>query len=205
MTEDEFNERLKRTGFDRGVFDKAAKFFPQIWRWWEEEIEAVARDRGIRAALVFGMIVPAAAARPHHRHELGEALNAWLITSRPHCAYSVEPAATSDLLAGEFPKPLSLRFFQATGSGTPGESRPLPDICDLEHGGRVTLREINLLLVRSALNANPDGTGDHRNAMIAAIGEPEFNRAEIVESLRAAVPADLVDEVMIAGRSWNEL
>jgi hypothetical protein len=60
------------------------------------------------------------------------------------------------------------------------------------------------IILEAAMNANPDGAGNHRNVLIAAIGEPEFTRLQIVESLRGALPRKLVADVIVAGRSWDE-
>jgi hypothetical protein len=177
------------------------------WTFWETAMTRRARERGDTSRLVFGIVKlrnPPAA----DRHRLGLALTQWAVDCRPQCGYAVEPLGTSDLLAEELPKPWSIRLAHYTRGGW-GALEELRRLCDtiIDYDGpRPPLNELAAELLKVACETNPGGMGDHRDIPIAAIGPPTFALWQIAKSLRRAIPAEAVADVIIGpeGRSWRD-
>jgi hypothetical protein len=59
-----------------------------------------------------------------------------------------------------------------------------------------------MIMRRTAAHSNPAEAARHLIVTCLFRG-PEYNRHRAVESLRDAVPAGLVEDILIDGRSWN--
>lgn len=49
----------------------------------------------------------------------------------------------------------------------------------------------------------PDPAADRRAVAVVVRGGPAYDRKAIIEGLRREIPAELVEDVLVAGRSWQ--
>jgi hypothetical protein len=166
------------------------------------------RDRAgaARATMPFPLdcaIVPRQDANADELKELGAALAAWW---RAECsapgsaAERLDEDALNDLRAGELPQPFGLRLLGWFRDPAVQRGAAVPR--------RLTAQDMTDVL-RHARDANPAvarripptnlravflGLSDHT--------EPAVNR--LLASLRLRLPPDLVEDVLIDGRSWDE-
>ncbi len=98
-----------------------------------------------------------------------------------------------DLLAGETVQAWSLRLAETINLADAKQ----PDDWD----GPSFVR--GLWAIGKSIIDNGPG-GDHHRVQFAATGAPLHTRSEIIESLRGQIPAELVEDVLIGGRSWSE-
>jgi hypothetical protein len=166
------------------------------------------RDRAgsARSVMPFpldGAIVPRQDASSDELKELGAALAAWW---RAECAIPGSAAerldedALNDLLAGELPQPFGLRLLGWFRDPEAHRGVTLPR--------RLTAQDMTDVL-RHARDANPAVARRIPPTNLRAVflglsnhGELAVNR--LLAGLRLRLPPDLVEDVLIDGRSWDE-
>lgn len=148
-------------------------------------------------------IVPRHDATSEELKELGVALAAWW---RAECASPgsaverIDEEALDDLRAGELPQPFGLRLLGWFRE--PGAHRGLDiprrltaqDMTDVLRHARDTNPAIAARIPRADLRAVFIGLASH--------GELVVNR--LLTRLRMRLPADLIEDVLIDGRSWDD-
>jgi hypothetical protein len=88
--------------------------------------------------------------------------------------------ALLDLLAEESPQALVLQMLgKATDADPWGEKIPTPE------------------------SAGPDAP-DERTIFFAVRGGPSYDRRRVLASLRPDIPEELVEDILIDGKSWKE-
>ncbi len=148
-------------------------------------------------------IVPRQDCTPDELKELGFALGAWW---RAECAAPNSPAAQfdedalHDLLAGELPQPFGLRLLGWLRDPDARRSLALPR--------RLTPHEVTEAL-RHARHANPAVArriprAELRAVFIGLARQTEPAARRLVASLRHSLPADLIEDIRIDGRSWED-
>jgi hypothetical protein len=171
-----------------------------VFEWGRE------RMRGPRAAMPFPLdcaIIPRRDLNSDELKELGVSLAAWW---RAECAAPgsaverLDEDALNDLLAGELPQPFGLRllgWFREPGA---------------HHGitlpRRLTAQDMSDVL-RHARDSNPTVARRIPPAELRAVflglcnyTEPAVRR--LLAGLRRRLPADLLEDVLIDGRSWDD-
>jgi hypothetical protein len=121
-------------------------------------------------------LVPRHDVTPEQMKELGAALREWCRREfGDGVLYSIDQKALASLLGGEPPDPLALQA--------------------KSHHPDVPLGRI-----REDMGA----LAGFRSVRFAVKDEPQCTRAQVIESLRQAIPADLVDDIFIDNVSWSE-
>jgi hypothetical protein len=116
-------------------------------------------------------------ATPEQFKQLGGALENWARheLGGEGVLYSIDPEALASLLRGEPPDPLGLRVKQ--------------------HNEGASWEKIRQDLGPLASD---------RSVHFTVKDEPDCTREMVIESLRRAIPADLVEDILIDGMSWEE-
>lgn len=173
-----------------------------LWAYeWGRE-----RMHGARSGMPFPLdcaIIPRRDLTSDELKELGVSLAAWW---RAECAAPgsaverLDEDALNDLLAGELPQPFGLRLLGWFRE--PGAHR------GLTVPRRLTARDMSDVL-RHARDANPTVArrippADLRAVFLGLANYTEPAVRRLLAGLRRRLPADLLDDVLIDGRSWDE-
>jgi hypothetical protein len=164
------------------------------------------RARSARAEMPFPLdcaIIPRHDATPDELKELGAALAAWW---RAECsvpgsaAERLDEDALNDLREGELPQPFGLRLL--------GWFREPAAHRGLAGSRRLTARDMTDVL-RHARDANPRVARripptNLRAVFLGLSNHSELAVNRLLASLRLRLPPDLVEDVLIDGRSWDE-
>jgi hypothetical protein len=138
-------------------------------------------------------VVPRAAATPEQLRALGSALLRWYVREckEDGIAHSLDTESLIELLNGRVPPARLARLSASTvraGSGSNpsavrlgGYEIPVPDIGQL----------------RAAV-----GEAEEPSAVVR-VRKSNYDRRRTVASLRRILPAELIEDVLIDGRSWN--
>jgi hypothetical protein len=120
---------------------------------------------------------PCQDATPEQFKELGEALKAWASRELGNGGVlcSIDPEGLASLLSGEPPNPLALQL--------------------KKHNEEVSLEKIRQDLGSLASD---------RSLCFTVKDEPRWPRAMVIENVRQAIPAELVEDILIDGESWTE-
>jgi hypothetical protein len=152
-------------------------------------------------------IIPRQDATTEQLKRLGTALALWWQTegrdsSRP--ATWIDQGAINDLLAGELPQPFALRLLAEVNNhvAATGESQTITS------SARISTRELREALQRARqvypqldrLIPQPDS----RTVRVGLGSRSEVERDRLIDSLRRALPAELVLDVLLRGQSWDE-
>lgn len=148
-------------------------------------------------------IIPRHDATSEELKELGAVLTAWWRTecAAPGSAVEqIDEVALDDLRAGELPQPFGLRLLGWFRE--PGAHR------GIDIPKRLTAQDMTDVL-RQARNANPAIAARIPRADLRAVYIGLANRGELainrlLTRLRLRLPADLIEDVLIDGRSWDE-
>jgi hypothetical protein len=139
-------------------------------------------------------VIPRPGATPGELKALGSALLRWYVREcrEDGIAHSVDTEALIELLNGRPPAPRVPRLSPAyVPSGTGG---------DAESGGALNGYELRAPGVERLREALAEG---RRPAALLRVRAGNYDRALAVASLRQYLPAALVREVRVDGRSWN--
>jgi hypothetical protein len=153
-----------------------------------------------------GEILPRQDATPEQLKRLGAALTEW--STRPGTsggATWIDRAALEDLLAGELPQPFVLRFLTEMKSGKPSSG---PQAL-LAAPAQMTTRQLREAL-HQAREAYPElarliPEADSRTVPFGLARGNRANRGQIIAGLRRYISADLVEDILIDGQSWEVL
>jgi hypothetical protein len=115
-------------------------------------------------------------ATPEQLKRLGTALEEWTRREQGNgVLYSIDPKRLASLLSGEPPDPLGVQV--------------------MEHNKGVSWEKIRQDLGPLASD---------RSVRFTVKDEPHCTRDKVIESLRQAIPDELVEDVVIDGVSWTE-
>jgi len=131
-------------------------------------------------------IVPLKNATGAQLQALGTALRRWARREmgKGGMARAVDQRALEDLGKGELPQPMASRLSDMFGK--PGAARG-------------TAHELASDRVRNVFPQLPN----EQTIRIKLCGDPSYRRALAIQSLAQEVPADLVEDIRIDGRSWK--
>jgi len=151
-------------------------------------------------------IIPRPDSTAQELKRLGNALAQWWDSEekgRPGGRQWIDQSALNDLLAGELPQPFALRLLGELNSlsekGGKSETAAMP---------RPSARELSAALQRARQVYPQMGRlippAESRSVHIFLGNRTGLERDRLIESLRRALPADLVLDVLLGGRSWDE-
>ncbi len=148
-------------------------------------------------------IIPRRDATAVELKELGIALSAWWRAecSSPGSAVErIDEDALEDLRAGELPQPFGLRLLGWFRE--PGAHR------GMEMPRRLTVQDMTDVL-RHARDANPAiaariPRADLRAVFVGLANHSGLAVNRLLTRLRLRLPADLIEDVLVDGRSWDE-
>jgi hypothetical protein len=164
------------------------------------------RARAARSEMPFPLdcaIIPRHDANPDELKELAAALAAWWRAecSAPGSAVErLDEDALNDLQAGELPQPFGLRLLGWFRDPEAHRGAAVPR--------RLTARDMTDVL-RHARDANPAVARripptNLRAVFLGLSNHSELAVNRLLASLRLRLPPDLVEDVLIDGRSWDE-
>ena len=166
------------------------------------------RVRSARSEMPFPLdcaIIPRRDATPGELKELGAALGAWWraeCSAAGSAAERLDEDSVNDLLAGELPHPFGLRLLgwlrePGVRSGArAGASRlTAQDVAEVLRRAQDAYPSVARLIPRPDLRAVFIGLSDRRRP---AVGR-------LLAGLRQHLPAELVEDVLIDGHSWDEV
>jgi hypothetical protein len=131
-------------------------------------------------------IIPRRNATAGQLKRLGLALDRWYgrETGGDGIAHYIDYWALQDLLNGELPQPVALRLSTTSHARDPwGHMRP-----------RLTVEQLRTAFPEHALK---------RTLYLKVWGGDGFSRQRTIESLRRDIPHDLVEDILVEGRSWD--
>jgi hypothetical protein len=178
-----------------------------LWTW---QWSGAPRRRPLLARERFlignGEIIPRRDASMEQLKRLGDALSRWW-----QCEWAgtgrglhwIDTGAIDDLLSGELPQPFVLRLLTEVNQRSPSTGGAEA----VASAPRMTSRELRDALQR-ARQVYPHLSqlipqADARTVQFGLGPKSKLDRARLLASLRRAVPADLVEDVLIEGQSWN--
>jgi hypothetical protein len=146
--------------------------------------------------LLPNVVIPRPDATVGQLKELGAALTRWWQDTaggpgRPLCW--IDQDALHDLQAGELPQPFALRLLTEVNA-TDGPHMNARELREALLKAGAAYPRLGELLPRPDARTVSFGFGE---------GRPP-DRRQVVESLRGSIPEDLVEDVLVDGRSWNE-
>ncbi len=121
-------------------------------------------------------LLPRLDATPGQLKQLGAALETWVRRELGNegVLYSFDGEGLASLLGGEPPNPLALRVTPPNERVSWGQIR----------------RDLGPL-------------ASDRSLRFTVKDDPPWPRAKVIENLRRAIPAELVDDILIDGESWS--
>jgi hypothetical protein len=133
-------------------------------------------------------VFPRTDSTPDDLKALGDALARWHDQSMDEDGYIgvvffYDAQGMKDLRKGEFPQPRGLQSVSLMRKASKLLGMKKPD---------VSMREAT------------EALGSKRTIFMHAERSEDYNREELVNSLRTAIPAHLVSDIQIDGQSWNE-
>jgi hypothetical protein len=140
-------------------------------------------------------VIPRPGAAPAELKALGSALLRWYVREcgGGGIAHSVDTEALIELLNGRLPAPRVPRPSPAYVPTGPTEAAREPAGL-----GGYELRAPTVEQLREAL------AEARRSAALLRVRERNYDRARTVASLREHLPAELIGDVRLDGRTWNE-
>jgi len=139
-------------------------------------------------------VIPLPAATPPELKALGSALLRWYVREcgGEGIAHSVDTEALIELLNGRVPAPRVPRLSPAYVPAGACEAAPPPGLLN-----GYELRAPDVEQLREAL------AEARRPAALLCVREEIYDRAHTIASLRQHLPAELIRDVYLDGRSWN--
>jgi hypothetical protein len=153
-----------------------------------------------------GEVFPRQDATPEQLKRLGAGLTEWSSrTGKSGGANWIDRAALDDLLAGELPQPFVLRVLTEMKGG---KSSSGPQAL-LAAPARMTTRQLREAL-HQARETYPElarllPQADSRTVPFGLARGSRVDRSQIIANLRRYISPDLVEEILIDGRSWEVL
>jgi hypothetical protein len=153
-------------------------------------------------------IIPRQDANPEQLKRLGRVLAQWWQDEgkdRARGTQWIDQSAVNDLLAGELPQPFALRLLAEVNSHAEatGDRKKATT-----SAARISTRELYEALERARqvypqlrrLIPQPDSRTVRVNLGLRSGTE----RDRLIDTLRLALPAELVEDVLLNGKSWDE-
>jgi hypothetical protein len=137
--------------------------------------------------------VPKRNARPDDLRALGVALAQWCRRESGKMLSYVNREALASLMNGTLPPPYLHQF----------ETR-LDELNELSAKPR-KLDWLEQQRRQRKLRTDLGSTADNLTVFFQVYGGAYFNRAQTIASLRQEIPPELVEDIMINGKTWNQL